>query len=157
MGESAPNGVRERYLRFTDDWQAGERHLAYTLFAVTAILMLGAIVVPLTLSANEPLPSSQRVLLAERYVEAIAKVKDSTEPVPSVEQAAQTFGVSGGKSCSEPLPKLHLSFVVHPKGGGRSFVDPVAVERLRVAMRVYCPARDARYGTWLDARTAARR
>lgn len=149
------NGIRGQYHDFIDDWHAGERHLAYTVIAVTSILLLGAIMLPLTLSANEPLPPSQRMLLAERYVEAIGKVKGSKEPVPTPEQVAKTFGVSGGTSCSEAIPKLHQGFIVRPKGRP-SFVDQVAVQRLRVAMRVYCPERDQRYGAWLKKQAAAR-
>lgn len=147
--------VRERYLDFMDDWHTGERHLAYTLIAVSAILLLGAIIVPMTLSASKPLPSSERELLAQRYVAAIAKVKGSKEPVPTVEQAMKTFGATGGKSCTEAIPKLHQGLIVRPKGRP-SFVDQVGVERLRVTMRVYCPDRDDRYAAWLKKPPAAR-
>ena len=151
---AARASIRDRYLDFMDDWHTGERHLAYTLIAVSTILVLGGLIVPFTLKANEPLPQSKRMLLAQRYVEAVGKVKGLKEPVPTVAQAAKTFGVSGGKSCSEAIPKLHASAIVRPKGRA-SFVDPVAVQHMRVVMRVYCPARDARYATWLKARTKA--
>lgn len=149
--------VRERYLNFLDDWHAGERHLPYTIIAVLAILALGSVLVPMTLSAHEPaLPDSRRELLAQRYVEAVGKVRGARTPAPTVEQAMRRFGVSGGKSCSEPIPALHEGLVVQPKpvGGVRraSYVPPAALEQLRVAMRVYCPARDARYAAWLQRR-----
>lgn len=134
-----------------DDWESGERHLVYTIIAVTAILALGAITVPMTLSANEPLPTSKRELLATRYVEAITKVKGSSEPVPTVEEAARAFGETGGTNCSEPIVELHKGFIVRPKGRP-SYLDRVAMRRLRVAMRIYCPPRDVRYGAWLKAR-----
>lgn len=150
--------VRERYLNFMDDWHAGERHLAYTLIAVFTILAVGAVVVPLTLSAEEPLPTSRRELLATRYVEAIAKVDGRTKEAPTVAEAMQAFGSDGGRSCSEAIPKLHAGLIVRRKplrGRQRpSYLDRVALQELRTTMRVYCPARDARYGAWLKQRQA---
>lgn len=148
--ETVQGSVRQRYDEFLDAWSRGERHLPYTILAVTFILAMGAVIVPLTLNATtvEALPKDQ--LLAERYVEAIAKVRGSTEPVPSVEEAMKAFGSDGGEACSKPIPALHQQLLVRPKGRA-SFIDRVAQQRWRVTMRVYCPARDDRYAAWLKA------
>lgn len=156
IGEQVRDTVRHRYDEFMDDWHAGERHLPYTLLFVSVILILGAIIVPITLSATRIEPTPQKQILAERYVEAIAKVRGvARTDIPTVAEAEKTFGTTGGDACTKPIPALHRALVVHPKGARASFVDRVGVQRLRTTMRVYCPARDERYAGWLRAQARA--
>jgi hypothetical protein len=155
IGEQVRDTVRHRYDDFVDDWHEGQRHLPYTLLAVLAIVLLGAIIVPLTLSATRIEPTPERELLAERYVTAAAAVGGDVRTLPTIEQAAKTYGTDGGDACSKPIPALHRDLATTPKGSRRSFVDPVAVKRLQVAMQTYCPAREPRYEKWLSVRAKA--
>jgi hypothetical protein len=156
IGEQVRGTVRHRYDEFMDDWHEGERHLPYTIIAVVAILVLGAIIVPITLSATRIEPTPEKQILAERYVDAISKVRGiAPGDIPTVAMAEKTFGTTGGDACTKPIPALHRQQVVHPKGSRHSFVDKVGVEQLRTTMRVYCPARDDRYAAWLTAQARA--
>lgn len=155
IGEQVRDTVRHRYDDFVDDWQQGQRHLPYTILAVLAILLLGAIIVPLTVNATRIEPTPERELLAERYVTAAAKVGGDVQTLPSIEEAAKTYGTDGGDACSKAIPALHADLATKVKGSRRTSVDPVSVARLKVAMRTYCPEREPRYTTWLAQRAKA--
>lgn len=143
--------VRERYLDFMDDWQAGERHLPYTLVAVTLVIVAAMLTIMPAIRADDSLPATKRELLAERFVAEVSKVKGVE--APSVDQAVLTYGENGGATCTDPIPALHKGLIVRPKGRA-SYLDRAAQHRLRAAFRVYCPKRDASYATWLKKRSA---
>jgi hypothetical protein len=153
IAESVRGEVRHRYDDFVEEWEQGQRHLPYTILAVMAILLMGAIIVPITVSATRIEPTPEREILAARYVDAVAAVRGSTEAVPSVRKVAKSFGTTGGDACTKPIPALSRDLVVRPKGRA-SFVDRAAVERAFVVMSVYCPGREDRYQAW--TRAAAR-
>lgn len=144
--------ARPRRPKLVEDWQSGERHLAYTIIAVLLIGLLGAIIVPRTLSAEEPVLESRQDLLAQRYMEAIVKVPGATPP-SSLQQVAKQFGTDGGDTCASTLDELRTSVVKRPapvNGVARpSFIDPTALEQVRTALRVYCPARDAQFAAFV--------
>lgn len=145
------NSVRERYLDYMDEWEAGERHLAYTLVAVLVVLSIGAIMVPITFSADDSLPPQVEMQLAQEYVAAVSKVEGATPP--DAEQVAMKLGATGGVACSKPIPQLHDGLIRRPKGRPSS-LDKVAQAELRATMQVYCPKRDGSYATWLKKRSA---
>jgi hypothetical protein len=145
--------VRPRSRRFKLGLAASEdRALVYTAVAIGLIVVLGAIIVPLTISRS-PLPAaSDAQRLADRYLAAIVKVKGVTPPADAATVVSQ-YGADGGKTCTESLANLYTSAIVHPKPApgrrGASYVDHSKLEATRTALRVYCPTRDAQFATYL--------
>lgn len=157
MASTIKQAVRRRYLDFMDAWENGERHLAYTLIAVSAILGVGAVLVPVSLSGQGDLPTaSDAQRLAGRYMEAIAKVPGTTPPA-SAAAVIKQYGEDGGTTCSQPLPALFRTAVVQPPpaaDGTRrpSRIDRMELERIRTALRVYCPERDEQLAAFVRNR-----
>jgi hypothetical protein len=140
--------------RLRHELQSSEhRALVYTVIAIVAIIVLGAIIVPLTVSRTSTLPvASDAQSLATQYLQAVAKVKGVTPPANAA-TVVQQYGADGGKTCTTSLKDLYQDAIVKPKAvpgaRGASHVDRVKLEQTRVALRVYCPKRDAQLATYL--------
>jgi hypothetical protein len=144
--------MRDRYLDAMDRVHTGQdRHLLYTLAAIALIVLLGAIIVPVTVSRTAPLPAvSDAERLATRYIEAIGKVKGVTPPADAASVVKQ-YGADGGTTCTSSMADLYGSAIVRPKRG-RSHLDPVKLEQTRTALRVYCPKRDEQLAAYIARR-----
>lgn len=133
------------------DWNAGERHLAYTLSLVSVIMLIGLIVVPL--SIPEPLPEPDRSkVLAERYLRAIpANAADR----PTLDEVQKTYGDDGGDACTAELADAYQLLIAKVGTGPRTAFDRGAHARMRIVHRVYCPERTAAFSEHVRARSAA--
>lgn len=133
------------------DWRTGERHLAYTLLLVSAILLVGLIVVPL--SIPEPLPGPDRSqVLGERFLRAIP-VNGADRP--TLDQVKQSYGVDGGDACTAKLAGAYQLLITKVGTGPRTGFSRAAHARMRVVHRVYCPERTAEFSKYVKARSAA--
>jgi hypothetical protein len=151
---TTPDGLRERSARFLDRLQSSEhRDLTYTIVAIAIIVLLGAIIVPLTVSRSTTLPlASDAQSLAQQYLADVVKVKGVTPPADAATVVHQ-YGTDGGTTCSSSLADLYQSAIVTPKPApgtrGASHLDRTKLEQTRVALRVYCPKRDAQLARFL--------
>ncbi len=133
-----------------DDWNTGERHLAYTLIACSVILLVGLIVVPM--SIPEPLPGPDRSQqLGERYLRALpASAKDR----PTLAEVDATYGADGGEACTAKLADAYDLLLTKRPGGGKSF-NRAAFSKMRIVHRVYCPERTKQFNAYVKQRSAA--
>lgn len=139
------------WLQRKHDWNTGERHLAYTLILVSAILLVGLIVVPL--SIPEPLPGPDRSqVLGERFLRAIpANAGDR----PTLEDVQKAYGEDGGDACTAKLPAAYQLLVTKVGAGPRTAFNRAAHARMRIVHRVYCPERTPEFNRYVRSRTAA--
>jgi hypothetical protein len=137
--------------------QSGEadRALPYTAAGMLAILLIGAIVVPL--SIPDPLPEPDPTpLLAERYRLVFNEPSSPTAiagiEAPSVEEVIKTYGADGGAACTASIEEAYESLVT-PTQAGVTF-DRAGFAAMRVAHQVYCPERTAQMATYVQNRAA---
>lgn len=133
-----------------EEWRTGERHLAYTLIACGAILLLGLIIVPL--SIPDPLPKPEPAqLMGERYLRALpAKTADR----PTLDEVMKTYGEDGGEACTAKLPDAYQQLLTKRPNGGMTF-DKAKLARMRIVHRVYCPERTTEMSKYVRQRSAA--
>lgn len=130
------------------------RHLPYTIVAVTAIVLLGLVVVPLSIPDPVP-PAPRSEVLGEQYLVAFgapgSPAVAAKLPVPSLAQVTKTYGADGGTACTGSLAEAY-ELVATVRGPGRVSFDRTEYARMRVAHSVYCPDRTKRFATWLKRR-----
>lgn len=133
------------------DWQTGERHLAYTILLVTAITLVGLIVVPF--SIPEPLPGPDRSqVLGERFLRAIpANAADR----PTLAQVEKTYGDDGGDACTAKVPDAYQLLITKVGTGPRTGFNRAAHARMRIVHRIYCPERTTEFNEYVRTRSAA--
>jgi hypothetical protein len=132
-----------------EDWHSGERHLAYTLIACSAILLLGLIIVPLSLPEELPTPP-RKELLAQRYLRALP-ANAADRPTPAKVQ--ERFGADGGPACTAKIPATYQTLLVK-RGRARTF-DRAAFAQMRIVHRVYCPDRAPEFNDYVRNRSLA--
>lgn len=146
--------ARDRSQGLLHDLLHGEhRDLAYTVVAIAVVVLLGAIIVPLTVSRTAPLSAvSDAQRLADSYLAAVVKVKGVTPPADAA-TVVQQYGSDGGETCSKSLQQLRQSTIVKPKAApgvrAASHIDRLQLEQTRVALRVYCPKRDEQFAAYM--------
>ncbi len=134
-----------------DDWNAGERHLAYTLIACGAMILLGLIVVPLSIPDPAPKPSHAEVL-GERFLNTIP-VNDANRP--TIADVTKAYGSTGGEACTGTLADAYGMLITKVGAGPRTAFSPAAHARMKLVHQTYCPERAAQFGEFVRTKTLA--
>lgn len=144
-------GLHLWWSRRQQEWESGERHLAYTLALLSVILLVGLIVVPL--SIPEPLPEPDRSqVLGERFLRAIpANAADR----PTLDQVQETYGEDGGEACTAELADAYQLLITKVGNGPRTAFNRSAHARMRIVHRVYCPERTTEFNQFVRTRSVA--
>ncbi len=144
-------GLQRWWSQRQQEWESGERHLAYTLALLAVITLVGLIVVPL--SIPEPLPQPDRSqVLGERFLRAIpANAADR----PTLDEVQKTYGGDGGDACTAKLPDAYQLLITKVGTGPRTAFNRPAHARMRIVHRVYCPERTAEFNQYIRTRTGA--
>ncbi|MCB0877905.1 MAG: hypothetical protein KDC46_02860 [Thermoleophilia bacterium] len=153
---SVPDGLRRRWSDLVEsdrDWT-----FPFTILGIVAILLVGAIVVPLSIPDPLPEPDPSQVL-AERYLMAFSAPDSPTVAaklsVPTADQVVKSYGSDGGDACTGSLADIYGS-VTTTGSTGAVVIDKEALARTKVAQSVYCPDRSAGFSKYV-ARESAKR
>lgn len=136
-------------------WE-GDRTLPYTVAGITAILLLGAIIVPLSIPEPLPEPVSPEQQLAERYVTAFtaadAPAALADVAPPALTEVVATYGADGGVACTGTMVAAYGEVT----GGAPAAtpVDPAALAAVQLAHAIYCPERSEGFAKFVARREA---